>query len=726
MRKAWAFAIGLVVALLAPPGPAFASEPASPAISVARMETPRGTPLQDILSGRAQPGFTPVLSPGFPFTLSSDRTLWVRVRADLPAGGDWHLDVPRIPVQSLRLRLPDGTVVARDGFFDPGLDEDDPWPARFDLPLPEGLSGPIELYLEIEGQGMAGLHLALRRAGEVERLEAEARGNFRWVYGLLMGVALLSLVRHMRSPESGALAVGGAALCSWLACLGVNGHLYSLPEIALLSVRGATVPQALLLLGAGPLVLAARHYSGLPKAAPEWSARAAWLGWLLVLAALLALLAFAGEGVVLLQWIAWSGYALALLACMAMLLSDTRRYRWGPLLGLLGVVVALGLRIAADRQLLPATWATLHGWQLMLALTLVLCLALPWLRSALQARAARRRATPPEPSLQEKIEVARQRLMQSLDAALKSAADEDLAWIAYRRLIEGLKPVLPQESAAVIGMQADGEELLQVEPRSAEPRYRDLLTQRTTLLRNLSKLRAPQQVGIDFDGPEGPLEKVQLAVIPLPIPKPGWGALLVERRADVLYSEEELSLCAEFAAMAAMAGEEASGAVGAQRAADTDPATGVYREPVLRQLLQQHVDRARQRQQPLSLLHLVLDQAPALREAGGQVGLVSGLRPVADLLRDEMDHGDLVGLAGDDGFLVLANGKKLLQAREYADRLRAAVQRLSVDPRVAPFLTVSAGIAQAGAEERDIAALAERANRAARIASRNGGNQIFS
>ena len=54
--------------------------------------------------------------------------------------------------------------------------------------------------------------------------------------------------------------------------------------------------------------------------------------------------------------------------------------------------------------------------------------------------------------------------MQSLDAALKSAADEDLAWIAYRRLIEGLKPVLPQESAAVIGMQADGEELLQVYP----------------------------------------------------------------------------------------------------------------------------------------------------------------------------------------------------------------------------------------------------------------------
>ena len=128
--------------------------------------------------------------------------------------------------------------------------------------------------------------------------------------------------------------------------------------------------------------------------------------------------------------------------------------------------------------------------------------------------------------------------------------------------------MLPQDSSAVVGEHADGEELLQVEPKAAEPRYRDLLRDRTTLLRNLSKLKAAQQVGFDFDGPEGPLEKVQLAVIPLPIPKPGWGALLVERPADVSYSDAELALCAEFAAMAVVAGEEASGTVSAQLVAE--------------------------------------------------------------------------------------------------------------------------------------------------------------
>ena len=276
------------------------------------------------------------------------------------------------------------------------------------------------------------------------------------------------------------------------------------------------------------------------------------------------------------------------------------------------------------------------------------------------------------------------------------------------------------------GAQADGEELLQVEPRSAEPRYRELMTQRTTLLRNLSKLKAPQQVGMDFDGPEGPLEKVQLAVIPLPIPKPGWGALLIERQADVTYSDAELALCAEFAAVAIMAGEEAAGAVKAQKSAETDPATGVLRVEALRQRLDKHMETARLKQVPLSLLCIQLDQAAALREGSGEVGATAGLRPVAELLLEEIEYGDLIGRSGPEGFLVLAPGRRLLQAREYAERLRAAISRLRIDPRIAPSLSVSVGVAQAGPDERDPAGILERAARAAQIANKNGGNQIFS
>ncbi len=139
------------------------------------------------------------------------------------------------------------------------------------------------------------------------------------------------------------------------------------------------------------------------------------------------------------------------------------------------------------------------------------------------------------------------------------------------------------------------------------------------------------------------------------------------------------------------------------------------------------MDSARLKQHPLSLLYLVLDQLPALREAGGEVGAVSGLRPTADLLREEIAYGDVVGRSGPDGFLLISHGKRLLEAREYAERLRAAVTRLAIDPRIAPSgLSLSIGVAQAGPDERDPAGLIEQARRAAQIAAKNGGNQIFS
>lgn len=726
LRNLPAFLIASLMALSLLAAPVRATGPA-PALDLAVMETPAGTTLDDIITGRAQPGFTPVLTPGFSFQARPGRDIWVRIRTDLPetGGPNWQLAIVRAPLDRLQLKLlPDARVVAEDSFFRPA-GEDNPWPANFLLPLPAELAGRNEFYLHLQGKVNGGLHLRLQDPATARAAEDDARRFFRLTYGLLLLVAVLSLVRHVEDSRSGAPAVGGAALGIWLACLGINGHLYSLPELSLLADRGATVPQGLLLLCAGPMVLATRYYSGLAKAAPGLVPWARGLGWGLVLLALWAMLG----GVLtplMTQWLAWIGSGVALAACLLMLLLDSRSYRWAPLLTLLAAAAAVVLRVLADAQVLPPTLFNLYGWQPMLAVTVALYLALPWIRARLQRWAMRKRAEVPEPTAAEKIQQARERLVESLQAGLKSAADGDLKWIAFRRLLDGLKPVLTQTSAAVVAMHFHGEDMIQVEPPEAEGRYRELLAQRTTLLKNLSRLRAPQQLGIDFDGPAGPLEQVQLAVIPLPIPKPGWGALLIERQADVTYSDAELALCAEFAAVAIMAGEEAAGAVKAQKSAESDPATGVLRVEALRQRLDKHMETARLKQAPLSLLCIQLDQAAALREGSGEVGATAGLRPVAELLLEEIEYGDVIGRSGPEGFLVLAPGRRLLQAREYAERLRAAISRLRIDPRIAPSLSVSVGVAQAGPDERDPAGIVERAARAAQIANKNGGNQIFS
>lgn len=698
-----------------------------PAFELAVMEAPLGTSLDDILTGRAQPGFTPLLTPGFAFYARGGRELWVRVRTDLPPApdGGWYLGIVRVPLDRIYLRAqPPWPAVAELSFFGT-TPEATPWPATFELPLPPELQGRTEVYLQLQGKVRGGLHVRLRSAAAATADEAEARAYFRFVYGLFLAVGLLSLVRHFEDPRSNALAVGAASVCAWLACLGVNGHVYSLPEIALLAGLGASVPQALLLLGAGPLVLATRHFSGLSKSAPALAPWMRGLGWLLLLAAVYGLF-MPNTPAGALQVAAWVGYALAGLACLLMLLLDPRGHRWLAVIALMATGGGVLVRVLADRQFLPATLYSLYGWQLLLAVTLFLFLALPWLRARLQRWSMRKRSTAPEPSAEEKISLARDRLVASLQAGLKSAADGDLTWIAFRRLLDGLKPVLEQTSAAVVAMRFHGEDQLQVEPPSAEGRYRELLAQRSTLLKNLSRLRAPQQIGIDFDGPAGPLEQVQLAVIPLPIPRPGWGALLVERAANVTYTDAELALCAEFAAVAILAGDEAASAVSARRNADTDAATGIFRAEAMRAQLTGLVDTARHKQQPLSVLYLSLDQMPALRESGGEVGAATGLRPVAELLREEADYGDLLGRWGRDGLLLVTPGKRLLQARDHADRLRAAISRMDVDPRVSVALTVSIGVAQAAPDERDPDALVDRAAKASQIAVKNGGNQIFS
>jgi len=729
LRKTWTrwiASLGLALGLAA--APALSDTAAgSPRFELAVMEAPLGTALDDILTGRAQPGFTPLLTPGFEFDARDGREMWVRVRTDLPPApqGGWQLGLVRVPLDRIYLRTqPPWPVVAERGFFG-SLPEATPWPATFEMPLPPELQGRTEVYLQLQGKVRGGLHVRLRSADAAAAEEVEARGFFRLVYALFLVVGLLSLVRHFEDPRSSALAVGAASVCAWLACLGVNGHIYSLPEIALLSGLGASVPQALLLLGAGPLVLATRHYSGLSKSAPALVPWMRGLGWLLVFAAAYGLFTATTPAHVL-QVAAWIGYALAGLACLLMLLLDPRSHRWVAVLALVATGGGVLVRVLADRQFVPATLYNLYGWQLLLAVMLFLFLALPWVRARLQRWAMRKRAVVPEPSAEEKIALARERLVASLQSGLKNAADGDLTWIAFRRLLDGLKPVLHQTSAAVVAMRFHGEDQLQVEPPEAEDRYRELLSQRATLLKNLSRLRAPQQIGIDFDGPDGPLELVQLAVIPLPIPRPGWGALLVERAANVTYTDAELALCAEFAAVAIVAGDEAASAVSAQRTADTDPATGIHRAEVVRGQLAKLVDTARQKQQPLSVLYLALDQMPALRESGGEVGAATGLRPVAELLREEADYGDLLGRWGRDGLLLATPGKRLLQARDYADRLRAAVSRMEVDPRVAVALTVSIGVAQAAPDERDPDALVERAIKASQVAVKNGGNQIFS
>jgi diguanylate cyclase (GGDEF)-like protein len=411
--------------------------------------------------------------------------------------------------------------------------------------------------------------------------------------------------------------------------------------------------------------------------------------------------------------------AAVILLCILALAHDLRQWRWPAImicLGLLASFLALALSMNA---LLPASLMARRGYQLMWVMLLALYLALPWLRQGLQERAKLKRALPPELSTEEKIAHARDQLLESLQAGLQSAAEGDLEWIAYRRLLEGLKTVLPQLASAVVAMNYHHEDLLLVEPRVAEERYQLLLKQRTGLLRKLSRLKAPQQVGLDFDGPKGPLEKVQLAIIPLPIDKPGWGALLIERDASVTYSDEELDLCAEFAALATTAGDEATEVMAARHANEMDEQTGVYNRELIDRIMRSAHEKAFLQRQPMSIMRLSLDRYEAIPPTA----MLILIREVANLIRDEADYGETLGRVGPDEFLLVMPGLQIGLARDLGDRIGAAVRRLKV-PGGAVSLSFSIGIARLQPGERSAQAMFDRAGLALANARKFGGNQV--
>jgi GGDEF domain-containing protein len=307
--------------------------------------------------------------------------------------------------------------------------------------------------------------------------------------------------------------------------------------------------------------------------------------------------------------------------------------------------------------------------------------------------------------------------MSSLEAGMQGAAEADMEWIAYRRLMAGLKPVLPQTAAAVIAMNYHNEDLLLVEPKEAEPRFRALLNQRGSLLKNLSRSLGAQQIVIDFDGPEGPLDHVMLAVIPLPIDRPGWGALVIERSQEESYSEAELDLCTEFAGLATTAADEAGEAMEAKHVREVDAESGGYRADMLDEQLARALEVSVQRRKPLGVMRVAIDNYDKADAASGLA------RNLGNTLREEIDFGEAIVRRAPEEFVVLLAGRTAHEARALGERICGEVQRHPVPGADGKPMTVSVGIAGMLPGERSTQMVMERSARALAKAQSYGGNQ---
>ena len=706
-----ALAFGMSSAVLA----AVPAEDAPP-MQWAYMDAPAGTTLDDILSGRTRSGFTPVLDDGVHVLARPGHSIWIRLRVQPSAAGTqpWvWLDRQAIDIVRLYQPGPPALAIAETGLAVAKDQSQMRWPDAFELHLP-ATNGAATWYLELQGQGHLNLTPRLLTDEQRTRRNRVNRMLYDLLYGGLFVVAGLALLRHQRFGGR-AMWIAVAAMASLFAALVGNYHLQlTLGGVAMSSY--ASIPVALWVMACAPLLWATEQFAGIDRNIPMLATgfnRLAVALFLLGLASVYVPVSYLDN----LQWAGILALCGVALVCIFSLLFDPRQWRWATILVWLALLPAMGMIVLWMVQLPPGGRLARRGFEFVVLVQLGLYLFLPWIRLQLQHRARQRRLVVTEDSAEAKIAQARELMLSSLQAGLENATGGgDLEWIAYRRLLGGLKPVLPQQAAAVAAMNYHSEDLLLVEPKSAEPRFQMLLDQRGALLKSLSRSKAPQQITIDFDGPEGPLESVRLAVIPLPIEKPGWGVLLIERDAETVYTDEELDLGTEFAALATTAGDEADRMIKARIGNEIDAESGVYRRDMIDQTLTKMQEVAFRQGKRLSVLHIGIDRLENI--VPEQLPVIA--RALADLIREEVDYGETIGRLSADQFMVLAPGRAIGIARELAERICAKVGK----QHLGGGITVSIGVSQMMPGERSAQFMRVRAINALGKARLYGGNQV--
>jgi diguanylate cyclase (GGDEF)-like protein len=688
--------------------------------------------LYDILSGVKQVRFSPIVSNGVALKGRPGTKNWMRLLIEpSPSKQARILSFERKGIRYIRLysSQKDGRKI----IITPLMASESPhgefangrWPTRIEYVLPAEYVEGGTIYAELQSQGYLHFHPKLSEPF-LNSFPKQGVSDqfFNYLYLSLVFIAVLSLFRQIRRPNSQAILICLSAVIALAAFLAYNTHASLIINTNFLVEPHQSY--ALFILCIAPFLGATSYFSGV---ATRWEDAFKWLNWSAVLMLALAALIWFWKGLALssIQMAALILWSLALSAALFAYLFDSRYSKWMGLVLAGGLLAAIWAPYFVYQFLLPDSKLNLYGFQVLFALLLAVYLLQPWLRSLLQERGARKRSNAPpaavELSSEQKIEVARKQLMAGLATALDNASEADIEWVTYRRLLEGLKPVLPQISSAVVAKSYHNDDFMMVEPVKDEERYAALINHRSNLLKNLSRMTAPQQIRLDFDGPDGPQQEVNVAIIPLPIAKPGWGALIVERHVDTRYSEKEMDLCSEFAALATTAGDEAAETMAMRFTRETDSETGVLNRKRLDELLKKLLDSSLVQYKQLSVLRISLDKfsehIAANPDARDEL-----LSSFVSVLQDEVDYGVHLGRFYKDEFLAIMPGKNIGQARDLAQRICNAANKISITSTKDIKFTISVGVSHLQPGERNTSFMLERVTAALAKAVQYGGNQI--
>ena len=660
---------------------------------------------------------------------------WLRVDVDLPPLKDddtrWVLRFERAHLDRLAVHSLDGSVSATTspmGFFAPDK-KHDAHAGGYGFTLPRALRGPTTLYVEAVGQGRFSLSPRIRTESDMAAHDRNAVMAFTAVYTglillLLIGLGMYIALRDRLYLQY--LFFLGALLVFLLAD---NGHLYELPWIRKWGYWHTLGLYALANVLAAATVVLARGFAGLPRSAsgldrvlavfptiplalvPVCLFNRPWsIGFIQGLTTILAL------GAILLA---------VLVTAMAW---RHKRHLAFPVLLMWLLLFAAGCVHALDTYgiVVSNDW-TQYSYQVVAALTaLMLGFALSDRIIEFRLQRDRARLAKDQVDASLRLERERRKFVESLHE-LRTASVGDQEWLAFRRLLEALRQIVPQHSSAVALNSFHDSDLLLCEPNEARDDYQNLLTTRGGALKGIWRSQLPMQLRIDppasSDGTEQDL--AQFAVLPLPVSAPAWGVLLIERRGWQTFERDELVLANEFVQKATQAVEAAASDRALRRSAEFDALTGAYNRRTVNARLETYFKNSLARNTPLAVLLVDLDHLKELNDKHGYAAGDSSLRVLAETLSRHCAKKGEYGRYGGDEFIVMLPDMSPEQARSWAEAMRVdATSHDLAFPSGKLRLGVTVGIASRRPEDGTAKELVEQANKALYEAKRMGRDRV--
>ncbi|MDW8479182.1 MAG: diguanylate cyclase [Xanthomonadales bacterium] len=662
----------------------------------------------------------------------SARERWLRLTLVPAAGPDreWFLVLRRVPAEAIELLIPEpgGSVRRlRHGFYGQGRFAP-LFGAVLMFPLGSLEEGPRTVYLKVASSLPVRIAPRLLPADVAIRLDRAGAMAYTVAYTALVVLVLINLMLFVALRERSYRDLGLWALAVLVWLLARSGHLFELPGLGLLGWWGASALAVAALLLAAAALFFVRGYTD-PRRLGSEVDRA-------LLAGIVALLALSAVGLVVpgllgailpvLGDFALIGSHLALVAVTAQM------WRRGYRRGRIALAILLMLTPFAAVSAVSVSSRLSAVLTLDLAAPLVFALGVLLFSVALVERViefrietARAREESARLGASLRREVALRRYRESTRAQLLQAAAGDAEWLAYHRLLAELRGLLTQRALVVYVVGGDGAELLVCDPQQEQASFRELVRARGEKLRAIGRARAPVEARLErrVAGEEAETP-FQYAAVPLPLRRPAWGVVLVEREVGESFTREELASIQEFASLAVELLGEIRSQVALKREADTDPLTGVLNRRAGDAALAETFRRTASGRLPLTVALVDLDHLRAINELHGHAAGDRCLAAVAELIAAHLSRDDAVARYGGEEFLVLMPGRNLVQARELLENLRAAIEGAPVEGEGRRIqVTVSIGVAQRQAEDSE-GSLLQRAESALLRAKELGRNRI--